>query len=237
MIKKAIEYLIEKGSNENPIVNTEYGIFSKCQLERVKEKTASSLAVHTLTGLVDYIKNNIDEIQGDVLIHIQSPEKVKLYGPLNKDKERDCYITAEAELPRITYERFVDPETFNIMLQSNFEDKADRALLLKYSGCVQNEAVTSYKDDGVGQAVTVKTGIANLEKAELPNPVELAPFRTFVEVEQPTSKFIFRANNNNGIGFALFEADGGAWRNEAIKIIKAYLEEELAFNSNVKIIA
>ena len=33
--------------------------------------------------------------------------------------------------------------------------------------------------------------------------------------------------NGNGIQCALFEADGGAWKNEAMKNIKAYLEKEL----------
>ncbi|CAI3541092.1 hypothetical protein CNEO3_1600010 [Clostridium neonatale] len=40
-----------------------------------------------------------------------------------------------------------------------------------------------------------------------------------------------------GPSAALFEADGGAWRNKAILNIKAYLEKELEHNHNVEIIA
>jgi len=60
---------------------------------------------------------------------------------------------------------------------------------------------------------------------KVPNPVVLAPFRTFREIAQPESKFVFRMQQ--GPRCALFEADGGAWRLEAMKRSKAYLEEEL----------
>ena len=47
---------------------------------------------------------------------------------------------------------------------------------------------------------------------KVPNPVTLRPFRTFIEVEQPESKFIFRMRE--GGRCAIFEADGahGSWR-------------------------
>ncbi|KHO31340.1 hypothetical protein OR63_10900, partial [Clostridium tetani] len=80
-------------------------------------------------------------------------------------------------------------------------------------------------DDGVSQAATIKTGVASVNEVKVPNPVVLAPFRTFPEIEQPESKFIFRMQS--GPRAALFEADGGAWRNEAMIKIKAYLEEQL----------
>lgn len=54
------------------------------------------------------------------------------------------------------------------------------------------------------------------------------PFRTFIEIEQPESEFLLRAKKGyEGIEFALFEADGGAWKKEAIDNIAAYLKENL----------
>jgi hypothetical protein len=83
--------------------------------------------------------------------------------------------------------------------------------------------------------VTVKTGIAKIEDVFVPNPVVLAPYRTFPEIAQPESKFIFRMQT--GPTAALFEADGGAWRNEAMGRIKAWLEEQLAEFKYIKIIS
>ncbi|MDF9627266.1 hypothetical protein P5775_32030, partial [Bacillus cereus] len=81
-------------------------------------------------------------------------------------------------------------------------------------------------DDGVSQAVTVKTGVASRGNAKVPNPVQLSPYRTFVEVKQPESKFVFRMREGARCG--LFEADGGAWKLEAMNNIKEYLNEALA---------
>ncbi|HFK2719142.1 TPA: hypothetical protein ACG1DY_004991, partial [Escherichia coli] len=119
-----------------------------------------------------------------------------------------------------------DPETFNIKLQSGFVKNEDRDIVLKVVGNIKEEDVKTYGDDGISQSVTAKVGVATLGQVEVPNPVALAPYRTFVEVDQPTSNFVFRMKS--GPSSALFEADGGAWKLEAMKNIKTYLEEELA---------
>lgn len=234
--KEALEYLVGLGFEQNPIVSTDLGVYSKTQLRRMELPLADSLTVSTLTGLVDYIKNNIDKVDGELLVHVKSHKVVRLYSPLNMDRQREKFLVAEAILPdNIVYDRFLNTEQFNIMLQSSFVDIGDRKTLITYTALTQDGPVRTIGDDGVSQQVTVKTGVASLENAKVPNPVELAPYRTFPEVEQPTSKFIFRMKE--GPSAALFEADGGAWRNEAIKNIKEYLVKELEEVKQVKIIA
>ncbi len=234
--KEALEYLVNLGWEQEPLVETDLGVYSKTRLIRMDQPVADSLGVSTLTGLVDYIKSNVDYIEGELLVQIKSHKDVRVYSPLNIDRQRERFLVAEAILPdNIVYGRFLNTEQFNIMLQSSFVDKGDRKTLLTYTALTQDGPVRTIGDDGVSQQVTVKTGVASLENAKVPNPVELAPYRTFPEVEQPTSKFIFRMKE--GPSAALFEADGGAWRNEAIKNIKEYLAKELEEFKNVKIIA
>lgn len=63
----------------------------------------------------------------------------------------------------------------------------------------------------------------------MPNPVKLRPYRTFAEIEQPESSYIFRIKDNDGgPAFKLVEADGGLWKNVVMKKIKDYLEYELS---------
>jgi len=234
--KEAIEYLVTLGEEKEPIINLNQGTFSTVSLSRVTEPKAKSLSISTLTGFVDYIKSNIDAINTKLLIHVVSPTIVKLYGPLNVDREREGYLVAEADLPNnIRYENFLDTEQFNIMLQSSFVEKGDREVLLKYTGLVRDEAVKTTGDDGISQKVTVKTGVASVAEAVVPNPVILAPYRTFPEIEQPESKFIFRMKD--GPRAAIYEADGGAWRNVAILSIKEYLQEQLKEVKDIEIIA
>ena len=88
--------------------------------------------------------------------------------------------------------------------------------------------MATYGDDGVTQKATVKKGINGKEDAVVPNPVNLRPYRTFTEVEQPESEFVFRMKqSDHDVCCALFEADGGAWKREAMKKVKEYLEFEL----------
>ena len=86
-----------------------------------------------------------------------------------------------------------------------------------------------YADDGITQRVTAKAGVARVAVVDLPNPVELYPYRTFLDVEQPASKFVLRikADKDEGPRCALFEADGGAWRATAVETIKSYMVDNL----------
>ena len=234
--KEALQYLVNLGEEKDPIVTLPQGTYTKKNLERVCEVTAATLKVSTLTGLVDYIKTNIDNLESKLLIQVKSYREVRLYSPLNADRDRELFIQAEAMLPdNVEYGRFLNTERFNIMLQSAFVDNDDKKVLLKYTGLIQDEAVKTTGDDGVSQQVTVKTGVASVGQAVVPNPVTLAPYRTFPEIEQPESKFIFRMQE--GPRAALFEADGGAWRNKAIMGIKEYLQEQLQGVENIEIIA
>ena len=56
--------------------------------------------------------------------------------------------------------------------------------------------------------------------------VNMQPFRTFLEVEQPESVFLLRLDGNGNVG--LFEANGGVWKLEATRNISAYFEQKLA---------
>ncbi len=234
--KEALQFLITEGENKNPIIELDQGTFSKINLTKVKQSVAETLVISTLTGLVDFIKSDIDELGIPLLIHVKSPKQVALYGPLNMDRNREEFLLVQADLPHnITYGDYLDTEKFNIMLQSSFVDTGDKSILLKYTGLVRDEAVKDTGDNGISQKVTIKTGIASVGEAEVPNPVTLAPYRTFTEIEQPDSKFIFRMKD--GPRAAIFEADGGAWRNKAILSIKEYLKKELGGLDDIEIIA
>ena len=234
--KEALEYLVNLGVETDPIVETDLGIYTKIDLKRMKVPKAAPLGVTTLTGFVEYIKSDFDLTSGKLLVQVKSPSSVVLYSPLNEDREREEYIEATAILPsNIVYNRFMSTEQFNIMLQSSFVDAGDKNVMLKYTGLIKDSAVKETGDDGISQKVTIKTGIASVGEAIVPNPVTLAPYRTFPEVAQPESKFIFRMQE--GPQAALYEADGGAWRNEAMKNIKEYLEKELTGLENISIIS
>ncbi len=76
------------------------------------------------------------------------------------------------------------------------------------------------------------------ETEGVPNPVKLAPYRTFLEVLQPESDFIFRISEDRDGApiFKLVGADGGLWKYEAVNSIKSYLQSELEDVEDITII-
>lgn len=84
--------------------------------------------------------------------------------------------------------------------------------------------------DGVSQQAIIKTGVTTKDAAFVPNPVSLIPYRTFLEVPQPASDFVFRISEGRGgaPAFKLVAADGGLWKSQAVDNVKNYLVKALA---------
>lgn len=227
MIRAALEYI--NGLKEPTIKEIDGNTYSDKPLERISYiPYAGAIEMKTLSSFVEYIKANIDEMSDKMIVHVVSPTEVRLYSALDMDRKREYLVKVNAELPNFRFGNFIDHESFVIALQSKFVSNADRDLVLKFAGTVEDGTVAEYGDDGVTQKATVKTGVASKADAVVPNPVNLIPYRTFLEVQQPASDFIFRMKSSCGVQCAIFEADGGAWKNEAMNNIKEYLKNELA---------
>ncbi len=222
MIKEALQYLISLGNTEVTEVNGQQ--YSTQPLHLVEEARAKAIVVNSLSGLVDYLKSEFDG-SGQRLIHIASPTEVNVYSHLNNDMARNTFMQAKAMIPQFRFGSWHSPEEFIIALQSVFVSNEDRATMLQIVGNIKDETVTSLGDDGVSQQVRAKTGVATVADVKVPNPVYLRPYRTFVEVAQPESAFVFRMRS--GPECALFEADGGAWKVEAMDTVRNYLAENL----------
>lgn len=221
--RDALEYLVEDCSMIQTVTIDGYDYSTK-PLHLIQEPKFKSIELTTLDSFIDYV-NEYDQPLS-IIVNVIGPTRVELISRLfNEFKERDVYAVCMPDLPFVTTGRFLSLEEFNIMLQSVFVPSEDLAKVLSVVGGVQSETVQNIDDDGITQQVAVRAGIQRKDTAIVPNPVTLYPFRTFVEIEQPESKFVLRLKD--GPTAALFEADGGAWRIQAVKSIKSYIEEHL----------
>ena len=238
--KEALEYLVNLGIMENPITEVEGKPYSVKQLIPVREIGPAALELNFLDSLVTYLKNETDfsHKSNKLIIEIKNPTEIALRTQIvGNFNERLTPVECTALISPFPWGRFIDPEEFIIMAQSRFVETEDLAKIRAIVGNVKSEEVFQFSDDGVSQQVTAKSGIARVENVVIPPRVKLAPYRTFIEVEQPESEFVFRAKKSDVLPcFALFEADGGAWRIEAMKRIKAYLEEQLEGIENVVVL-
>lgn len=208
-----------------------------------REITASALKTSTLTSVVDYIEGGTDSDAlasptGKFVLHVVDFDHVELYKELNIDKKRDNLISVDIDKCRFPFGQFMSVEQFIINLQSAFVQDESTKSLLEFVGSVKDDTSVQQEDDGVTQKVTAKTGISLSKTVKAPNPVYLAPFRTFTEIEQPQSAFVFRIKKDerSGVTAALYEADGDAWKHTAILSIKDYFATALAYQ-NVIILA
>lgn len=246
MFKEFAEYLV--GLKRSEIISDKDGneyilCDQRSTYKKIKSHTPlinENLESSTLQGIVDYIKMQTDiRLIGEkLLIDIKSPLEVSLfsdvfYEEVEHEHKRIKLVTSKAILPTRCINRFMDTEQFVIELMSKYEETPDlNDILVLASNIVKNSDV-QVADDGISQKVQAKTGIATVKNVEVKNPFKLKPYRTFTEVEQPESYFIFRIDKNGDC--SLFDSGDSSWRNEAMNKIKAFLEEKLQ-GENVNII-
>lgn len=236
MIKEALQYIIDSAKTE--LINVEGRTYSTAKIHPVLEHTQEALKVSTLDAMIEYIKSDLDSLDYPVCIQIESPTSVKLRSHvLGEFAQRATFMEATPMIPSFPFGRFMNHEEFIIAMQSRFVSTPDTAAILQLVGNITEENVRNVGDDGTTQTVTARAGIAKRENVPVPNPVVLAPYRTFIEVEQPESRFVFRMRSSEeGPVMALFEADGGAWQIAAMRVIGNYFKENLP-DQNVVILA
>jgi DNA helicase IV len=143
-------------------------------------RQAHALKLHTLSGLVDYIKANIDEIGTlESAIHVVDHETVQLIGNLHPfDRTRELFVEVDCSLftSKFQYGNFQKSEQFIIDLQSQFVSTETRNSILAIIGNIKEEAVKNTSDDGISQEVIARSGIATVSTATVPNPIKLKPF-------------------------------------------------------------
>lgn len=231
-LKEALEYAVELREGQDVIYEEEEKVFydvSKAHLVELDPiKRAETLTVNSLSGIIGYLKSNFRQLESKskLLLHVESPTKVVIYSLLDKDRKRESLIQANALLDVFPYGRFMNSEDFIINVQSLIQRDLDAEAILACASSIRIEGGGDLIDNGISQTVTVKEGAATLTKAEVPSPAELRPYRTFLEVEQPSSPFVFRIDKIGNC--ALFEADGGIWKHTAMENIHEFLKNELS---------
>lgn len=230
-LKEALQYItgLKAQSMDPKVVEINGDTYCDKQLTRYHRfPFADAINISTLTALVDYIKGKPEELRASMILHVESPTTVRLYSGLIDERKREHLIRAEAIINQFSFDHAYDQERFLIELQANFLETEDLKTIMQVAGNIKSGTTANYSDDGVSQKTTVKMGI-ELNDVIVPNPVKLRPYRTFAEIEQPESSYVFRImDTDRGPAFKLVEADGGLWKNGTMKKIKEYLEYELA---------
>lgn len=244
MIKAAIEKILSLAEpvplNLGEDQKYEF-LYHQGVLSEIREPKPAALEIHTLSGIVDWIET-LDVAPAEYMIFVNGFKSVSVAGYLKKPWNRRHVFLESNLIPRqeFPFNHFIEIEQFIIKLQCSFVHSDTKQSIISNLASIKSEEVTKATDDGISQAVAVENKVGRLEKIKMDPMVNLAPYRTFDEAEQPVSKFLLRLRRQKDslplVG--LFEADGGAWKYAAIKNVASYLRGLLKEkNLNVPIIA
>ena len=186
-----VEYLVRVGSEKRAaeeavqvlqIDGHTYTAFrgSLSRVKPVPEEAPDVFKAFSLSGLVDFIKTDVDGIFKDPsvrhTVHVIDPKHVEVISPMRGFyKSRDVVAKCEALTPRINFGTFMGVEEFQIMVQAMFAETVNRALVLQLSGSLRKEQSTQTADDGVAAycnrgypTAVYQAAVARLKKAGIP---------------------------------------------------------------------
>ena len=218
-----IKELCEKASEVKEIDGKHFSVSRYFEID-TKDR-AETLPFSDLSSIVPIIKNELKKYDLPLYVVVNDYNEVCVVTSFDADRERERPYCVTYDGTPFQFEREYSFEQFVIALRSKFVENEDTAELLSFLKCVTNSASVSTQDDGISQRVSTVKGTSGYKETA---PIRrLAPFRTFSEIEQPTSEFLFRISDGGEL-FTLHEADGGAWKKLAKDNIKAYYEKAFA---------
>jgi hypothetical protein len=199
------------------------------RIEPVPPRWPEPLACATLCGLIDFAANaDRDE---KVAFHIERYNSVSLVALQADDYgRRRVYATAShgAETP-FEFGVYMPPEKFRVDFLASFLLTEDAMNILRLISTIGTTGETvNVSDDGLSQAVEIRSGAVVRSKVALPTDgIPLIPWRTFRDVPPVTSKFLLRLKSDGGAPkVALHEIDA-RWKLDTITAINTWLNGQM----------
>lgn len=233
MIKEAIEKIVSLVTPEVYTIG-EDTYTTNNNMRRVKPHIDKPPVIDfsSLDSIVKAIEGELwrDEITKPVFVNVLAHDGVRVFTTYRgDDMSRDTLYTASPNLPH-AFNPWNSHDDMIIALRSQFIPGEDVDYLLDLLARISKDDGVSSEDNGVSQKVTATAGVALKANVNLKPRVTLAPFRTFLEVEQPASEFILRLKDveDDAPMVGIIEADGGAWKLAAKKNIAKYFRAHLS---------
>ena len=224
MLKEFAQYLVSL--KDNKIYDIHGEKYSDSALHRIAPYVPhpEKLNVTGLDSIVKLVRTEMKKVTLPVFIRVDGPTAVTVLTALDSDMKRDVLFHAECDVPGFK-EGFRGYENAIIEIRSKFIPCDDVDYLLDLLARINKENGVTTTDNGVSQTVEARTGVSLKQMVNVRPRVKLAPYRTFLEIEQPASEFLLRLDDDGDVG--LFEADGGMWKLQAKKDILAYFDDRM----------
>jgi hypothetical protein len=240
MIVEALKWLNESFQNRLADIQTisdQLYVKSGGSFTPLVLKAEECLEVSTLSALCEYAALAPTKKHGteNAYVLIEGAGKVSLVTHPDQGNHgvRYTLVRAESELKPFEFGIWMSMDAMRVSLLTRFAQTPDRDALLGMCGKIEKVNEETFEDDGFGIEVTTRKGVSMVGTTRVPSIVSLSPFRSFPEVGTVSSPFLFRVRDKNEQPeFALFETDGGIWKQQQCSLVAQKVLELLkAYNA------
>mgnify|MGYP004478913177 CR=1 FL=1 len=186
----------------------------------------------SLAALVTFVQQEAIDLVDKLFISVDSPTKVNCFtSPQEEAQQLRTYLysATATDVPGWSEKVNMGFEEAIIALRTRFQHTPDLDYALQLLSSITSGSKVTLNDNGIATSVVTQRGIALQDNAAIRPIVNLRPYRTFMEVDQPESSFLIRVSER---AISFVEADGGMWRLSARRTVQSYLcaalEEEIA---------
>lgn len=231
MLKEAIEKIAAMASPRLEYIEGRTYMVGPNGAEELRPELDNvvTITLNSLDALVKMVKTELDQAYGAPLF-IQIPSHLKVIAFTMPDLvTKRClrtvpYEVKATDVPGWEPESLLGFEQAMIALRTRFQETPDTEYALKLLSDITTGSKVTYNDNGIATSVVTQSGIALQNNTNIRPIISLRPYRTFQEVDQPSSQFLIRITER---GIKFVEADGGMWKLAARQTIKKHLEEAL----------
>lgn len=232
MIKEAIEKIV---SLANPVVTEVNGVsylFDKeggyTQIKPALDMV-DTIRLSSLDAMVKFVTREAVALTDSILfLTVPDHLTVDCFTSPCKDARNNrtyLYRAKATDVPGWDGSMKLGFEEAQIALRTRFQHTNDTEYAQKLLSDITTGCKVTYNDNGVATTIVTQQGVALQGKTAIRPILNLRPYRTFQEVEQPASDFLIRVNDRY---ISFIEADGGMWKLTARETVKAFLEAQLA---------
>lgn len=205
------------------------------EIEPLELPKPEKVNTRSLNALVALIKSEVDSQTENPPLYVScnTYSGVEVFTTPNPEDDLhrwQPYHATASDLPPLVEDVCWSFDEAMIKLRSMFQrapegEKNDVDYILDLLSHMSFDQSVKSDDNGITQTVQVRKGVSFVENKAVRPIVTLAPYRTFQEVEQPESEFVFRVYDDRSI--SLTAADGGMWKLAAREAVKNHLEAAL----------
>lgn len=223
---KFVESIKGSAASDYFTLNNRIFVRSGPNYREVEPRTVERLKVHSLQAVCDFVNQ-----QGlsDRFVVIDSPMSVSVVScDVDVPPLRNVWLQSTIELPKADVVAVIaDADSFVRTLLCLFVRTEALDLIMSLVSKVTMSTIRTDESDGVSQKVVVQESVA-LKAEKTVDPIHhLRPYRTFPDIEQPESPYVFRISKTDEgeLHFFLQTTSSIVWRLDAVASIKRFLED------------